>query len=162
MSASIAEAQRQKSKVIGWRECIALPSLGIANIKAKIDTGARTSALHAVDLRPFEQDGAHWIEFRVPRAGLPSGKRCRARIVDERSIKNTSGVPERRYVVETTLVMGPKQWRVELSLANRQEMAFEVILGRTAVRRLGLLVNPGRSFLVGPPRNSAQEDPGNP
>ncbi len=138
-------------KEIGWREWIGLPELGIASIKAKIDTGARTSALHAVDLRPYEKDGEHWIDFRVPLAGLPGDKRCSARIIDQRDIKNTSGVAERRYVVETTLVMGAKQWRVELSLANRQEMAFEVILGRTAVRRFGLLVNPGRSFLAGPP-----------
>ncbi len=142
-------------KVVGWREWVGLPELGITSLKAKIDTGARTTALHAVDLRPFEQDSVKWIEFRVPLAGLPKADRCRTPILDEREIKNTSGVPERRYVIETMLVLGNRHWHIELALSDRENMEFETIIGRTAIRRHALLVDPGRSFLSGPPRRIA-------
>ena len=136
---------------IGWREWIGLPDLEIPRLKAKIDTGARTSALHAVDLKTHARNGERWIEFRVPLSGMAKDKRCLARILDERKIKNTSGQPERRYIVETTMVLGTRHWRIELSLANREKMEFEIILGRTALRGRGFLINPGRSLLVGPP-----------
>ena len=77
--------------------------------------------------------------------------RHEARLVDQRPIKNTSGIPETRLVIETTLVLGARRWRIEASLANRENMEFELILGRTAIRRRRLLVDPGRSFLAGPP-----------
>lgn len=136
---------------IGWRETVGLSDLGITVLRAKIDTGARTSALHAVDLDIGERDGVPWVKFRVPLPGEPRGKRCATRIIDQRQIKNTSGVPESRYVVETTLVLGQRYWRIELSLADREKMEFDLILGRTAIRGRRLLVNPGRSFLAGPP-----------
>jgi hypothetical protein len=136
---------------IGWKEIVALPKLGIPAVKAKIDTGARTSALHAVDLKPYERDGVSWIAFRMPLPDEPGGIICRAPVLDERPIKNTSGIPEDRYVISTTLVLGHRNWRIELSLADRENMGFDLILGRTAIRRRGLLVNPGRSFLVGAP-----------
>lgn len=136
---------------IGWREWIGLPGLGIKALKAKIDTGARTSALHAIDHQPFMRSGEPWISFRVPLANLSPDQRCAARIIDEREIKNTSGQPELRYIVATTLVLGAQSWNIEVSLANRERMEFEIILGRTAIRRRRLLINPGRSFLIGPP-----------
>lgn len=152
----MSSASLEPEKLIGWREWIGLPELGIASIKAKVDTGARTSALHAVDLHAFEKNGERWIDFRVPQAGLPTERRCSALIVDQRDIKNTSGKAERRYVVETTLVVGSLEWRAEFSLANRETMGFEVILGRTAMRRHALIVDPGKSFLAGPPLSKAQ------
>ena len=136
---------------IGWRETVGLSDLGIAALRAKIDTGARTSALHAVDLEVYERNGVRWVEFHVPLPGEPRWKRCATRIIDEREIKNTSGVPESRLIVETTLVLGQRHWRIELSLADREKMEFDLILGRTAIRGRRLLVNPGRSFLAGPP-----------
>ena len=136
---------------IGWRETVGLPDLDITALRAKIDTGARTSALHAVDLEVYERNGVRWVEFHVPLPGEPGGKRCTARIIDQRPIKNTSGVAESRYVVETTLVLGQRHWRIELSLADREKMEFDLILGRTAVRVRRLLINPGRSFLAGQP-----------
>ncbi len=151
--------KRKERQVIGWREMVGLPDLGIANLRAKIDTGARTSALHAVDLEVFEKDGAHWIEFHVPQPGKPRSKRCSARLVDERQIKNTSGVPEYRYVIETLLVFGKRHWHMEVSLADREKMEFDLILGRTAVRRRKLLVDPGRSFLMGPPGGRLPDRP---
>ncbi|MCA8882872.1 MAG: ATP-dependent zinc protease [Rhodobacteraceae bacterium] len=133
---------------IGWRERVALPDLGIHEMKAKIDTGARTSALHAVEVQTFQRDGHDWASFVVPLLGR---ERRSARLVDQRPIKNTSGIPETRLVVETTLLLGAHRWRIEASLANREKMEFDLILGRTAIRRHKLLVDPGRSFLAGPP-----------
>ena len=136
---------------IGWREFVGLSDLGITALRAKIDTGARTSALHAVDLEVDERSGVPWAEFHVPLPGEPRWKRCATRIIDQRPIKNTSGVAESRYVVETTLVLGQRHWRIEVSLADREKMEFDLILGRTAIRGRRLLVNPGRSFLAEPP-----------
>lgn len=133
---------------IGWREWVSLPDLGIPEMKAKIDTGARTSALHAIDIETLRRDGEDWVSFVVPRVGRT---RRSARLIDQRDIKNTSGIPESRMIVETTLLLGKHRWRIEASLANRERMEFDLILGRTAIRRHALLVDPGRSFLAGPP-----------
>lgn len=150
MSTRIKGTKRPKT-IIGWREIVGLPDLGIERLKAKIDTGARTSALHAVDLVPFERDGTRWIEFNVPLPGEPRTKRYAAPIADERHIKNTSGEPEHRYVIHLTLVLGGRHWHIDVSLADREKMKFDMILGRTAVRRHNITVDPGRSFLAGPP-----------
>lgn len=133
---------------VGWRERISLPDLGIKAMKAKIDTGARTSALHAIDIERFERDGLNWIGFVVPLAGR---ERRSAPLLETRAIKNTSGVPEKRLVIETTLVIGTRHWLIETSLANRERMGFDLILGRTAIRRRSILVDPSRSFLAGDP-----------
>ena len=133
--------------VIGWRERVDLPELGIRGMVAKIDTGARTSALHATRIRLFDRDGATWARFHVPHAGLPRAALCEAPVVDRRQITNTSGVPDERLVVETLLVLAGRRWRVEVSLADRGAMAMPIILGRTAIRRRRILVDAGRSFL---------------
>ncbi len=138
---------------IGWREWVGLPRLGVSRIKAKIDTGARTAALHAEEVEAFERDGAPWVRFKI--AGGEEGAEwriCEAPVADKREIKNTSGVPEERYVINTSLRLGTRRWSIELSLANRAQMGFELILGRTAIRRRKLVVNPGRSFLAGEPK----------
>lgn len=140
------------SREIGWRELIGLPDLGISQLRAKIDTGARTSALHAVDVSVFEDDGIRFVRFHVPLPGQPRNTRHTARIIDDRQIKNTSGVPQHRYVIETTLVLGNRHWRIEVSLADREKMEFDLILGRTAIRKRGLVVNPGSSYLLGVPQ----------
>nr|WP_247869289.1 RimK/LysX family protein [Ahrensia sp. R2A130] len=137
--------------IIGWQEHIALPDFDIDTIKAKIDTGARTSALHAVDLKQEDVDGVPHISFHIPRSGVPRTHRDRAPLVDKRDIKNTSGVVESRYVIETLLLIGKRKWRIEVSLADREEMVFDIILGRTAIRRHKLMVAPGKSFLIGQP-----------
>lgn len=141
---------RRLPAIIGWREHIGLPDLGIRDLAAKIDTGARTSALHAIDQRIFERDGKRWVEFMVPIHNRPTKRRIEAPLVDERDIKNTSGVPETRLVIRTTLLMGRRRWQIEVSLADRARMEFDIILGRTAIRRHRLLVHPGKSFLLGP------------
>lgn len=135
-------------EIIGWREHVALPDLKIPSIAAKIDTGARTSALHADDQELFSIEGKPWVEFTVPIGRGRSTERVRAPLVDERAIKNTSGVPEPRLVIHTKLLLGRHRWEIELSLADRSNMGFDIILGRTAIRKRGILVDPGRSFLL--------------
>ncbi|WP_350335083.1 ATP-dependent zinc protease family protein [Coralliovum pocilloporae] len=145
------KSSRVPKQEIGWREWIALPDLGLPELKAKIDTGARTSAVHASGMRAFVQDGKDYVEFSIRLPGKNRKQTVVSPLLDQREIKNTSGVPAKRFVIETTLIMGARRWPIELSLADRANMGFELILGRTAIRRRGLLVNPGRSFLLGLP-----------
>ena len=138
--------------LIGWREWVGLPKLGIRAIKAKVDTGARTTALHAVDIeRRRHADGTDWLEFSVPAGNGHGTLRVEAPMIEEREVKNTSGVPDPRPVIQTTLSIDRRRWPIEITLADRTEMGFDVILGRTAIRRRGLLVDAGRSFLARPP-----------
>lgn len=137
--------------IIGWRETVALPELGLPSLKAKIDTGARTSALHATGIEDFDRDGAPWVRFHIPdhdHETIEQPNDCEAPLIDRREIRNTSGVPDERHVIETRLVIGGRRWRIEVSLTDRSDMAFPLILGRTAIRRRRILVNPGRSFLL--------------
>ena len=137
---------------IGWREWIGLPALGINAIRAKIDTGARTTALHAEDIvRTEHDDGTHWLAFTVPAGDGHGTLRVEAPMVEEREVRNTSGVPDARPVIRTTLSIDRRRWLIEVTLADRTEMGFDIILGRTAIRRRGLVVDPGRSFLLRTP-----------
>ncbi|MFD1195917.1 ATP-dependent zinc protease [Seohaeicola saemankumensis] len=138
--------------LIGWRERIALPELGIDLMQAKIDTGARTSALHASKVVRFQRDGVDWVRFHIPHASGLTARDCEAPLVDRREIKNTSGQGEDRLVIETLLLLGGRRWRIEVSLADRSAMAMPIILGRTAIRKRGILVDAGKSYLAGPPR----------
>ncbi len=149
------DKRSENPEIIGWRERISLPDFGIENIPAKIDTGARTAALHAVDQTVFEIDGERWVEFMIPLQNRRSANRVRTRVVDEREIKNTGGVPELRLIVRTLLFLGRHRWHIDVSLANRAKMEFDLILGRTAIRRRGILVDPGQSYLLGPQKASS-------
>ncbi|MEE4346055.1 MAG: ATP-dependent zinc protease [Paracoccaceae bacterium] len=137
--------------LIGWRERIALPELGIPLMQAKIDTGARTSALHATKAVRFQRDGVDWVRFHIPHASGLTARDCEAPLVDRREIKNTSGRGEDRLVIETLLLLGGRRWRIEVSLADRSAMAMPIILGRTAIRKRGILVDAGKSYLAGMP-----------
>ena len=141
---------KRPPQIIGWREKIALPELGVAAMPAKVDTGARTSALHAADIETFHVDGADWVRFRVISSDADD-RIAEAPIVDERAIRNTSGIPELRLVIRVALVLGAHRWHVETSLADRERMEFDLILGRTALRGRRIVVHPGRSWLAGPP-----------
>ncbi len=151
MKIKTGSKHRRPKTEIGWREIVALPDIHIPEIRAKIDTGARTSALHAVDQILIERNGERWVDFHVPLHGTPRSARCLSAIVDERMVKNTGGIPEKRIIIKTTLVLGKRHWHIEVSLADREKMQFDLILGRTAVRDHRMVVNPGSSYLTGRP-----------
>jgi hypothetical protein len=133
--------------VIGWREWVALPGLGVERIKAKIDTGARTSALHAFEIEVSEKNGQDWVRFTVHpyQEDDTEIQTCTCPVQDIRVITNSGGSRERRIVIETQLTVGTLSWPIEMTLTNRDEMGFRMLLGRTAIKGR-LLVDPGRSF----------------
>jgi hypothetical protein len=137
--------------VVGWRELVGLPDFNIEEMRAKIDTGARTSALHAEEQEQFEQAGEKWVRFKLPAHGPAPDYLLEAQVIDERDIKNTGGVPERRLIIRTTLLLGRHRWKIDVSLADRKKMEFDLILGRTAVHSRGVLINPRSSFIMGRP-----------
>lgn len=142
--------RRRERPVIGWREWAALPGIGLSAIRVKVDTGARSSSLHATRLSTFERDGQIWVRFRVgSRAGKwAAGRWCEALSRGMRKIRSSTGELQRRHVIVTELALGGETWQIEISLADRREMGFEMLVGRTAVRRR-FLVDPGRSYLTG-------------
>jgi len=134
--------------VIGWREWIALPELGVERIKAKIDTGAATSALHVSNIRSEPRDAGTWLTFEVhpiQRREVPSVA-AGGWLVDERPVRNTSGKSDIRPVIETTIKLGTEEYRAEITLTRRDEMGFRMLLGRRALRRR-FVVDSGRSFI---------------
>ena len=136
--------------IIGCAEWIALPELGIARMRAKVDTGARTTAIHATRIRRSSRDGKLWVSFHVPlRDAHPV--HCEAPVLEERDVRNTGGVPERRVVILTPLCIAGRIWPIEVTLANRAGMSNTLILGRMAIYRRRILVNPDRTFIAGAP-----------
>jgi hypothetical protein len=135
---------------IGWREWVGLPDLRVGAIKAKVDTGARTSALHAYNIAPFRRAGALWVRFELHPIQRSEAIKvvCEARAIDERVVRNSGGGVERRYIIRTLLKLGENSWRIELALANRDQMGFRMLLGRTALQGRAL-IEPGRSYLLG-------------
>jgi hypothetical protein len=135
---------------VGWREWLALPELGIPAIKAKIDTGARTSALHAFELVTFESEGSRRVRFQLhPIRHRPDiVVAAEAEVVDERVVTSSSGTQEQRVVIRTPLSVGESSWPIELTLTNRETMRFRMLLGRTAMQGR-VVVDPSASFLCG-------------
>ncbi|MGI9415834.1 MAG: ATP-dependent zinc protease family protein [Hyphomicrobiales bacterium] len=139
--------KRASRLVVGWREWIALPELGIDAIKVKVDTGARTSALHAFRIKTFDQDGQRRVRFQVhplQRRKRPSIE-CEADVIDERRVTSSNGQKELRLVIRTPVEIAGRTWPIELTLTNRDEMSFRMLLGRQAVRGRAV-IDPGRSF----------------
>lgn len=124
-----------KKMVVGWREWVGLPSLGVEAIKAKIDTGARSSALHAFNVEPYDLKGEEWVRFAVhPMQRNDSVEiGCVARVADRRWVVNPGGRRQKRILIETTIRVGTSSWPIELSLTDRDDMGFRLLIGRTAM-----------------------------
>jgi len=137
---------------IGWREWVGLPDLSIRLIKAKIDTGARSSCLHAFDIEPFTRGGEPWVRFDVHPIQRNDHlvKRCEAVVFDRRHVRSSNGVASERFVIQTTLVVVGQRVPIELTLANRDAMGFRMLIGREAIRSR-FLIDSGGSYVGGRP-----------
>lgn len=143
---------RPSRPVLGWREWTALPELGVPRIKVKVDTGARSSALHAFEIRREEIGDETWLRFNIHPTQRDSrhSVEARARLVEKRSVRSSSGQQTSRPVVISPILIGSDRWPIEITLVRRDLMGFRMLLGRQAVRGR-YLVDPGRSFLRGEP-----------
>ena len=152
----------QDRATVGWREWLRFPSLGLDAIKAKIDTGARTSCLHAFELDPFERKGKLWVAFALHpfQRDTTTVVRCEAPVIDQRRVRDSGGHAEQRYVIAVPVAIGPHSFEAEVTLTSRDTMLFRCLLGRTALRGR-FLVDPGRSYLIGKrPARAAASDKG--
>lgn len=139
--------KKKVKAVIGWREWADLPSLKIKNIKGKIDSGARSSSLHAFDLKFYKKGNSEFVKFKVHPDQRSTAKtvECRSKVLERRTVKSSNGKSELRPVIVTDLEMMDQKWPIELTLTNRDEMGFRLLLGREAFRKR-FLVDAGRSY----------------
>ncbi|WAT16950.1 RimK/LysX family protein [Aurantiacibacter sp. MUD11] len=143
------KTKRSPSLVVGWRELVELPELGLHGVPAKIDTGARTSSLHAEILEKFERDGQSYVRFAVDFEQQHVRQICEAVHVDWRGITSSNGKTQRRMIIKTPLTIGSLTFRAEISLADRSDMKFPMLIGRSSLRRR-FLVDSGHSWLQTP------------
>lgn len=146
-SPELLSYQDKSYLLLGWREWVSLPALGIDFIKAKIDTGARTSALHAFDIVRFTSDGSDKLRFDVHPIQRDDNKivKCTATLVDIRYVWNSRAQRELRYVIETVLVLGGQPANVEVTLTDRGPMSYRMLLGRKALQQYNVIIDPARS-----------------
>ena len=136
--------------LVGWREWLSLPELGIDAIKAKVDTGARTSALHAFFVEQFEKNNEQWVHFSI-HPDQHSTERvieCESPVLDRRKVTDSGGHTEHRFVIETLVCLGQKSWKAEMTLTDRDSMKFRMLLGRTALSN-EFYVDPAASYVQG-------------
>lgn len=158
--------------VVGWRENLSLPTLGIKSIKAKVDTGAKTSCLHAFNIETFTKTvpyscvkGTHsehnlhkhlhnqhkeqWVRFwtHSGKHDVAFKHQCEAKIIDIRNVRDSGGHNEKRYVIQTEVKLGTSVWPIEITLTNRKKMAYSMLLGRTAMHDR-IIVDPVKSYLI--------------
>ncbi len=145
--------KRESRPIIGWREWVGLPDLILGRIKAKVDSGARSSSLHAFDIEHFERDGEPWVKFKVHPIQRSDRKiiEAEAPVTDSRMVRSSNGKAQLRTVITTNVRLLGKTWPVELTLANRDKMSFRMLLGREAFRNK-FFVDAGSSYLGGKPK----------
>lgn len=136
--------------MIGWQEWCSLPAIHIPAIKTKIDTGAKTSALHASEIEFFHRDNKSFVRFIVqPLKKVPSiQQHCHAPVIDQRLITNSGGQKESRYIISTPIRLGNLSWEIEIGLTNRNQLIFPMLLGRDALKGK-IIVDPGRILCQG-------------
>ncbi|MGH1429392.1 MAG: ATP-dependent zinc protease family protein [Arenicella sp.] len=135
--------------IIGNQEWCALPSLGVKAVKVRIDSGAATSAIHADQIEPFEQNDEQWLSYRLNP--IPDVENitlyCESKVFSTRQIKSSNGIVQKRYVIETLLNIGNQEHKIKMTLANRDEMGFRMLLGREAMENI--MIAPSKAFLLG-------------
>ncbi len=140
---------KKESKIIGWREWATLPDLGLIAIKGKIDTGAKTSSLHAYDIELETKGSKTYVNFKVHplQHDFSVVVKCRALLVDKRHVTDSGGHKEERYVIRTTMILAGIKKRIELTLTNRESMKYRMLIGRSALKHL--YIDPIQSYLSG-------------
>lgn len=142
------KAAKREMLVIGWMEHLDLPDMEITQLKAKIDTGARTSALHAQNIEIFEKNDAEWVRFEILDYEHSIALKAECPVHDRRHIKNTSGIPEERVIIRTRLGLAGRTWLISVSLTDRSGMRFPMIVGRTALKNHNIAVHTRRANLT--------------
>ncbi len=150
--------ERYPSKdVSGWREFVALPELGIEQVLAKLDSGARSASLSATDIEPFESNGENWISFVVPQKHAKRvNDRVSAKVHSVKTVKSSIGVAESRYAIETRICIGRHKFKALVTLTDRRGMDHPMLLGRATIRG-HFLVHPGKTHILGLPENSDKQ-----
>ena len=146
----------QSHPILGWREWVTLPELNINHIKAKIDTGARSSALHAFAIEPYRKAGQRWVMFAIhpQQNNTDIVIECHAPIKDRRMVSDSGGHKQRRYVIETSILLGSDIITAEMTLTNRDSMLFRMLIGRTSLNDR-FLIDPSASYCQGKPSSSS-------
>ena len=144
----------QQKVIVGCEEWCSLPAIGIPTIKARVDSGAKTSALHAINIKTYSKDNQEWVKFDINpiQNNAKALIHCEALLVDQRIVKSSSGFREKRYVISTNVSLGGKTWEIELTLTNRDSMGFRMLLGREAMSGR-VMVDPEQKFVLGQPSN---------
>jgi ribosomal protein S6--L-glutamate ligase len=149
----------QSKIILGSEEWCSLPELGIPTIKARVDSGAKTSALHAINIAPFKKESQNWVRFDINpiQNNVKTVIHCEAPLVDKRIVKSSSGFREERYVIQTNLEIGNAKWVIEMTLTNRDSMGFRMLLGREAMSGR-VMVDPEQQYLLGQPTTDSLKD----
>lgn len=150
-------AARPDQVIAGWREWVSLPGVGVAHLKAKLDTGARSSAIHAFNLRAFDRDGRDWVRFEIHpwQRSAEDAVEVELPVVDKRQVRSSNGQVEERYAVELDVALVGRTIRTVVTLSNRDEMGFRMLVGREALAD-GFLVDSSASYAGGRPKRAVR------